>query len=854
MQPNKNDGNKAPAPARSTLFHVYSAGVSPIDNKPYAVGLAFNIDNDKYEPMAVALSDEEELAEFYSKIYPEQSQGFTRALASNEARLTSANSTRNDYSIRGVIRNTIESGVLHANKKSQPIDLQDLSKIDKTMLDDIKGRFVLALDNLEVTHEGEINGQTMKIGRATRAQAMNIHSQTTQSSVVQALGYLDYTPPYLGKDNEHNVRLKTFEAGAQSTVGQLAGDNKHKMLEVMELGLKNKLDVYGLPNAERNGTLDIQINFTNDKQQKEEYSLSVQPYLDLATHYNENVNSYRPRVDGDKFLNDIVDGIDYHTVTYKKHLEKKSGEPLPRDLIDKVAKHDFIRFLHKAVTNYDDAMQGNCIQALYEEDRMRSADAMNLGRVQEMMVRAPNQSFVSFESVTNHLLHSVTKRQVLASKNSEFVSLLKQKEVDEKTIAANTMGRLSVPSKSLNSMVLSNLQVDAAGVPKKADIVGDVMVSLVQTSEDSNAVVRSVRSIKATGPDYPQMHKIERTDARGNKVAYFNYVKGTPTFVSTKAMPDGAAREHLHVIETTNNHDSKYNPVNIESNTAALETLKSGLGMTSNLSLLEDEYRQQFMMRPMPVPTVNKPYYLNAAVERKDINTNVMPNNKNALITDRQKKMAAVILGNYRSQVGKDSAQGRDIAEMFNTDYKKKRVSEFLEEVEVRYPNFFMNKATAEKHGFEVYGGYNVAKGLLDLDIETPFQPHLHDPDDPNDKYRGMNIYKEFGDVVRCIVDRNVTDAELKRDFANPERAAKKANIHTAIPTAADTQSAKIDNLYPKAALGNEASANDLNALFGIGNEKPTVTTPRMPTESEKKVAVTNERSMTAAQIMRRPN
>lgn len=851
MQPDKNTNNKPPAPARSTIFYVHSVGASPIDNNTYALGVALNIDNNQYEPMAVRLSDENELAEYYGKIYEGQAANYIKGLASSEVRMTNSNSTRNDYSIKGVVRNTIESGVLHAAKKQENIDLNDLSSIDFTMFDDIKGRFVLALDNLEVTHEGDINGVSTKIGRATRAQALSIHSNTAEHSVVQALGYVDYIPPYLAKDNQHKVKLKTFEGSSQSTIAQLAGENKHKMLETMQAGLNNKLDAYGLPNAERNGTLDIQINFLNEHSKKEEYSLSLKSYIDLSTHYNKEIKSYIPRVDGDKFINSIVEGADYHTALYNKHLAGKAKEPMPADLIEQVAKHDFVRFLHKSITNYDEAMQGNYIQALKDEDRWTSEHAINLGRVQDLMVQRPDNTYLSFQATTDHMIHSVPKRELLAVKNSEFVQLLKDKNVPDEVVQKNTVGRIGSTIKSLNSAVLSNIEKDVNGIPKKADIVSPVMFSLVQVKEDSNAVVRLVRGLTATPPAYPQMKKIETVAADGFKQKIFMYDKDTPSFVSSKILPDGAAEKNLQAIETANAHNSKYNPLNIERNTIPLDALKTNFRMTPNLSLVADSERGELMMLPMPLPEVSKPYYFNAPVKPKDVNKSAMVGNKNDLLTNKQKQYISVILGNYVSQKGQNTAQGQAIERIFNTPYKRARVSEFLDEAKVRYPNFFMDKKTAEQHGFDVYGGYNVAKGLLD----TPYQPLLNDPDNANDKYTGMNIYKEYGDVLRSIVQTNISDSELKRSYAPAKAAAEKANIHTAIPTAADTQSAKIDNLYPKAALGNEATSNDLNALFGVGNKESTVTTPRLPTESEKMAAVPserNERSVTASQIMRR--
>lgn len=760
MQLTIDNKAKAPDPSRSTMFVVDSIGEAE-NGVAYMKGAAYDYDKKDYQYMAVRLSSMKDYLEFYKEIYPEGGADFAKLQAKHES-----DKTRFDNSIQGVAERSISVAEGYARKNGEPLSINQDGDTKSTMFNQLSSRLVVAFDNLKVTNELIAdNGEKIQMAVATRVQALNPIADNTKSSANVRMGYVDYTPAHKSRDGQDKVMLKTVDDNIMLSIAQLQSEEgKDRLNRVIKTALNHTMSDYGLPEAERKGTLSNFISYKGANGSKELLEFNFEPEIDYAKRSSSDA-SYIPHKSYETTMTEIRSGSDYASRMYQQDPTN------PKVDENVVIRHDLIRFLDKALTDYDAAMKGDFLRVAKHTGDNVSPAVQHVNQFFAAVERDPSSVQLSSSAVTNTMLGMKARNNLISSKNIEYMNLVSDKPQDR---VVNSRVN-AIPA--LESLVRSSFK-DENGETVLNNIVTPLVVTLIQSDTKALAYPRGVTPFVT----YPHLDNNN------------HYTKSTESVFNDRPMPNGLALSKALTLNTT--HGEFKSPLNTPAIKAQAEALDSHLVLYQSAKAELPELSKKEIN---PLPKVDKPYYFNQPVLRTDINNSanqpLSPNNVDRL-TPAQVKRTAFILGSYLN-----AAQADKMGEIFNTEFRQERMDELMAQMNSFHPNYFMTKQQSLEagHGDRVYGGYKVIEDL----INNP------SPDK-------LDLQGEFADMVEVSLRQYTPDDVLIKRFSpEPQRAPE--TLQTAIPDASkDSVSAITNDLYNQYSHENQKSLDD---ILGIKEE-----------------------------------
>ena len=773
MQPSQDNRVKATDPSKTTLFIVDSAG-EDTNGVMQVQGLAYNRKDDEYQYMTVEMASKQDATDFYNEIYPEKGKDFAKLQANTQQR-----KTKFDYGIEGIISSSIDNGVKWAKKYNEPLSVHASGDHRETMLNEIDGRYFVYFDNLKVTGEKDIgNDQKVMRGTATRMMAASPISDTRKTAIVSGLGYIDYTPADYAKNGIDDVKLMMIEDNTTLSFAQLQSDKDSQRFDnVVKSGLQPTMSNLAMPDADRNGSLELYISYKGDND-KQPYALefSIKPEIDREEQSQSKDTKRLPRESLDVTMSKIMSGDDYHSRMYKQDPNN------PKIKFSEVVKHDVARLILSASADYDKTMAGDFVQVANHSNN-NSPQSQHYNALLDKIRNNPAGVMISAQSKSKHILGRRLEENMLSSKNYEYLNL--KEKFDQKNEGESPLvGKHVVNSSmshiaSVSSMLMSNFP-DENGKPVIDNIVHPIEMSFYLADNGSTPIVNSARGTTAYIP-YPD------TDNNGK------YTSNAETFFNNRPLPHDATKKFLTIINTT--YGEIDNPIN---NNNLLKQQKAALQQLHPIFKDSSQKGQALAA----IPKVDQPYYFNPAVDRDAVNTLHRSPDVNGGLTDKQVNRVAVLLGNYLNP-----NKTHDIESTFNTDYRRDRMDEFISDMNNFHPNYFMNKATARAEGYGdlLAGGFAVVRDL----VKNP------SPDK-------IDVMGEYADMVEICLRKHTTDKELLMKFA-PEPVREPQTLHSAIPDIKkDSITNEVDAFYNGYHHSNQP---DIKEALGLKDEVVNSTT-----------------------------
>lgn len=760
MQPTIDNKAKAPEPSRSTMFIVDSIGEAS-NGVAYMKGAAYDYDKKDYQYMAVRLSDMKDYLEFYKEIYPEGGADFAKLQAKHEV-----DKTRFDNSIQGVATRSIEIAEMYARKNKEELSINQNNDPKSTMFNQLSSRLVVAFDNLKVTNELIAdNGQKIQMAVATRVQTLNPLADNTRSSANVRMGYVDYTPAHKSRDGQDKVMLKTIDDNIQLSIAQLQSEEgKDRLNRVMKTALNNTMSGYGLPDAERKGTLSNFISYKGANGSKEMLEFDFEPEIDYVKRASSDA-SYIPHKSYETTITEIRNGDDYASKMYRQDpTNPKVDENI-------VIRHDLIRFLDKALTDYDGAMKGDFLRVAKHTGANISPAVKHVNEFFAAVESDPSSVQLASSAVTSTMLGMKARNSLISAKNVEYMNLVSDKAQDR---VVNSRIN-AIPA--LESLIRSSFK-DQNGETILNNIATPLVVTLIQSDTKALAYPRGVTPFVT----YPHLDNNN------------HYTKSTESVFNDRPIPNGLSASKALTLNTT--YGEFDSPLDTPIMKAQAEALNNHLTLYPSA---KEELGELNKKQINPLPKVDNPYYFNQPTLREDLNNTSSqqpsPNDVDKL-TPAQVKRTAFILGNYLNP-----AQATKMGEIFNSAFRQNRMDEMMVQMNSFHPNYFMGKAQslAAGHGDRVYGGYKVIEDLI------------NNPD--SDK---LDLRGEFADMIEVSLRQYTPDDVLIKRFSpEPERAPE--TLKTAIPDASKDSVASITNeLYNQYSHENQKSLDD---ILGIKEE-----------------------------------
>ena len=760
MQPTIDNKAKAPDPSRSTMFVVDNIGEAE-NGVAYMTGAAYDYDKKDYQYMAVRLSSMKDYLNFYKEVYPEGSADFAKLQAKHES-----DKTRFDNSIQGVASRSIDVAERYARKNGESLSINKDGNVKSTMFNEISSRLVVAFDNLKVTNELiSDNGQKIQMAVATRVQALNPIADNTRSSANVRMGYVDYTPAHKSRDGQDKVMLKTIDDNIMLSIAQLqSAEGKDRLNRVMKTALNHTMSAYGLPDAERKGVMSSFISYKGANGSKEMLEFDFEPEIDYDKRASSDA-SYIPHKTYDTTMREIREGADYASRLYKQ-------DPTNPKVDEKIViRHDLIRFLDKALTDYDGAMKGDFLRVAKYTGANISPAVQHVNEFFAAVERDPSAVQLASSAVTHTMLGMNARNNLISAKNIEYMNLVSDKEQNR---VVNSRVN-AIPA--LESLIRSSYK-DEAGETILNNIATPLVVTLIQSDTKALAYPRGVTPFVT----YPHLDNNN------------HYIKSTESAFNDRPMPNELSTSKALTLNTT--HGEFDSPLDRPVIKAQAEALKSHLTLYASA---KNELQNISKKEINPLPKVDNPYYFNQPVLRDDVNNtismSVSPNEVDKL-TPAQVKRTAFILGNYLNP-----SQASKMSEIFNSEFRKNRMEDLMSQMNNFHPNYFMGKeqSLAAGHGDRVYGGYKVVEDL----INNP----------SSDK---LDIKGEFADMIEVSLRQYTPDNVLIKRFSpEPERSPE--TLKTAIPDASKDSVAAITNdLYKQYSHENQKSLDD---ILGVKDE-----------------------------------